>query len=161
MKPTPKQLKALHHILISTGAPLSECLTLVIDHWEVIRDTPEPLAFPDPPHGWEWHNPEKLTPELIGITDGWRLLVQGEPRPVDVFFWDTRWVMSAIHSDCNISSLYTYRTKAPLPAPKPTAEELEKAEFLAWWKSTEYWASDDKILARQAWKAAKKGIPTP
>ena len=68
-----------------------------------------------------------------------------------------------IQSGKPLSQIVTYRTKAPLPAPKPTPEELERLEFEAWAtgecysierKGYEYlWGSTRSVWA--AWKAAR------
>ena len=160
MKPTPDQLKSLHHILISTVAPLSECLTVVIDHWEAIRAAPEPLTFPDPPHGWKWHNPANLTPEQVGIADGWRLCLGEETSLPNECYIQGNWSIAAHDGGPFLEmTTTTYRTKAPLPAPKPTPEEIEAAEIEAAWIEAK-WPLGFPVF-KSGWKAAKKGTPTP
>jgi hypothetical protein len=74
--------------------------------------------FPDPPLGRKWHNPENLTPEEVGIADGWRLCLEDEPGnlPDQYLNDDYEWT----GGECIIDTPYgnfesTYRTKAPLP----------------------------------------------
>lgn len=69
------------------------------------------------PKGYDWHNPDNLTPEQVGVSDGWRLLLKSEIDPnrplteeIECYRfgdWDKTW-------GGNQSEL-TYRTKWPLP----------------------------------------------
>jgi len=82
------------------------------------------IAFPDAPDGEEWHNPDKLTAEQVGIEDGWRLLlvseiVDGRELHVCESFIDEReWIDG--FSGWRLAS--TYRVKAsehPVGSLKP------------------------------------------
>ena len=153
--------------------------THYLDHSELaalplMEPEPEPLAFPDPPHGWEWHNPENLTPEQVWVRDGWRLMAKGEPRHKGYQdyigkYW-TDGSRPELESGARLSDDITYRTKAPLPAPKPTPEEVERAEFETWAArpgieldlrrldfDNRPYIDNSTQQAFWAWKAAKKG----
>ncbi len=150
MRPTPEQLKSLHHILVSTVAPLSECLTVVIEHWESIR--PKGQAAP------EWipinereptRHDEDQSGDILWLSTGGDIASQSSGFYRGKSQW-THW----IHT-----SALAALPKRP-PAPKPTPEEIEEAEFQAWWIAAEF-DGDYKEYARQGWKAAKKGLTTP
>lgn len=76
-------------------------------------------SFDDPPDGQEWHNPAGLTPEQVGVQDGWRLLLKSE------ISWDgkdylidacDRWATGDWSGRNHGARLdYTYRTRQPLP----------------------------------------------
>ena len=143
--------------------------THYLDHSELaalplMAPEPEPLAFPDPPHGWEWHNPEKLTPGQVGILDGWRLYLIGEKPSVDCEQHDDpswlAWGSGTAAFD--ESYVCTYRTKAPLPTPKPTPEEIALQEFemvfLARYPELDF-DSDFAQGALDGWRQAKNQQP--
>lgn len=66
------------------------------------------------------HNPDFLTPEQVGVSEGWRLLVKGEIRPADCEFW-ARSYKDWLPADSGkpTHSEYTYRTRAHLPESQP------------------------------------------
>lgn len=81
------------------------------------------LEFPAPPEGETWHNPLNLTPEVVEIDKGYRLLLKSEiglkfsDHPLfnkcDKFY-NHKW-------NCQnegYESYYTYRTLEPLPKKK-------------------------------------------
>lgn len=74
-----------------------------------------PLAFPAPPEGRSWHNPENLTPEQVGVADGWRLVLSDEPTTFPHQHGYPCWVDSTMCSCCFIGLGLTYRTREPLP----------------------------------------------
>ena len=122
-----------------------------------------PLTFGDPPVGYTWHNPENLTPEQVEVDKGWRLLLVGE---IATKKRDDVWICGIFHSvngyDGDVAGLEQptagFRTKAPLPEPKPTPEEIERREFEAVMldKFPEFcWASDFSQGAFAGWKAAR------
>lgn len=120
----------------------------------------KPLSFGEPPAGHEWHNPENLTPEQVGIAEGWRLQVKGEERTDATQFWDDDvgppHFSNVGKNRCGnaMCRRTTYRTKAPLPAPKPTAADLEEAALMDAFRST---GEDGTKLYgfRIGWKAAR------
>ena len=76
------------------------------------------LFFRAPPRGWEWHNPDELTPEQVEVGEGWRLALGGE----HIAIGDVQYLSSATgwrNSKNDFPApLFTYRTRNPLPAPK-------------------------------------------
>lgn len=100
------------------------------------------LDFPEPPKGKEWWNPMKLTATNVGVHEGWRLLLEGELRGTYYRVWDytnRKWDEGLNPwQKSNEGSFYTFRTKAPLPKPDPTPEELEEAEMRKASKSLGY-----------------------
>lgn len=74
--------------------------------------------FPDPPAGKNWHNPDNLTPEEVGIADGWRLcLAQEYCKIPDEYRQNGAWVRGYPAIRIRYMDLTdTYRTKAPLPS---------------------------------------------
>jgi hypothetical protein len=125
--------------------------------------TPEPLVFPDPPYGWEWWNPANLTPEQVGIKDGWRLCLGQEQANLPDEEWcslDYGWKDAGASSrPYSYFRTRTFRTKAPLPAPKPTPEEIEEQEHWAAWMdySKAHPLTGGRTAFDWAWRAAKKG----
>lgn len=93
-------------------------------------EPPKPLTFGEPPAGWTWHNPENLTPGQVEVDQGWRLCLMKEMADIDHQLMIGGDWTGAIRSSAPFSNYSAaYRTKAPLPAPKPTAEEMERAAF--------------------------------
>ncbi len=137
---------------------------------------PAPTVFPDPPHGWEWHNPENLTPAQVGIADGWRLCLAGETATAGCEQNNPHgWTYFGIaRAPFGGGYVLTYRTRDPLPDPKPTAAEIERADFEAWVNNTKgefdielkycgggmYYHSHTRA-AFAAWKAALNQTHTP
>ena len=65
------------------------------------------LAFPEPPAGEKWHNPERLTAAQVGV--GYRLLVVGETpvsAPQAFYHEDARWFTP---EHARIHDRYSYR----------------------------------------------------
>ncbi len=173
MKPNETQLFSIYRagnsaIRDGTASLALKYLAAAIERWEAIRPkdqaTPEPLAFPDPPHGYAFHNPENLTPEQVGISSGWRLMVEGELRADGTQWWNDHefeFVPGAKHRlGDSMGMNTTYRTKAPLPAPKPTPEEIERQEIGIAFDSAEV-GIDDFSAFEAGFRAAKKGLTTP
>lgn len=101
--------------------------TCLKNGWEILP--PEPLTFPDPPEGKQWHNPQGLTANQVEVNDGWRLVLSDEPSSAA----DNQWASSTKtwHIWGKRDSGYpmkdyacTYRTRAPLPAPVPARVPL-------------------------------------
>lgn len=89
---------------------------------------PAPLTFGDPPKGRTWHNPENLTPEQVEVDKGYRLFLTGEEVASDCqLLCHGEWMASS-----GSKPYWTYRTRSPLPDPKPDKEEVERREFEAW-----------------------------
>jgi len=97
-------------------------------------------TFGKPPEGWEWHNPQNLTPEQVEVDKGWRLMLVGEAVPDGyefINFSKTLWSegedwfgkKAGVGDPGNFWVKNTYRTKAPLLAPITPAE----AAFNDWW----------------------------
>lgn len=88
--------------------------------------------FPNPPEGEEWHNPENLTPEQVGISKRYRLALKsgifvGNKRGgFDVWTIAKDWAGGI---SPNIS-VFTYRTKCPLPS-KPKLVPFEAGDIPA------------------------------
>ncbi len=134
--------------------------------------TIKPLQFPDPPSGYGgWHNPENLTPEQVGIDEGWRLCLKEEQarRGIDEISEIGGPWMVVEGLAGSLDSDFTYRTREPLPPPKPTPEELDRTEFEKAMRADGYQVSvtssgvyygdtDDHFAGWQAaTKAARKG----
>jgi len=87
---------------------------------------PAPSEFPDPPEGCRWHNPDNLTPEQVGITEGWRLALESEIATDSLFENCIAWfggTWNDRHEWAGNDQRVTYRTKNPLPVkPDPYAE---------------------------------------
>lgn len=83
---------------------------------EVMHRLAPAATFPDPPKGKKWHNPEGLTPEQVGVADGWRLCLTTERAIIKhQHHVKSKWFASDI-ADCKFAGLTrTYRTKAFLP----------------------------------------------
>lgn len=102
------------------------------------------LDFLEPTKGQEWHNPLKFNASKVGVHEGWRLLLKSElmPNPVEYWLdyrpgrWDT--VTNTDYFGRKLEDLPkkggTYRTRAPLPKPEPTPEELEETANQKAWK---------------------------
>ncbi len=87
----------------------------------------KPLTFPDPPEGREWHNPQELTADAVGVPE-WRLMLKGEKCCDGSFYYGcTGWTDSG-NGDSGASESMTYRTRAPLPAPTPARVPLTAAD---------------------------------
>lgn len=71
----------------------------------------------------EFHNPDNLTPEQVGVKDGWRLLVRDEFINADDNWWnrDYGWWQATVLG-LGKPMHGTYRTKRPLPQ-QPTGKE--------------------------------------
>ena len=170
MTPTKEDMNLIASLM---ATDFRDVIFSVIRRWEAIRpqepqaEPPAPMTFGDPPQGYTWHNPKNLTPEQVEVDKGWRLFMKGEARSdgyEDYIVGDwTAGDREMIQSGQPLSQIVTYRTKAPLPAPKPTPEELERLEFEAWAtvecysierNGYEYlWGSTGNAWA--AWKAAR------
>lgn len=75
--------------------------------------------FPEPPDGEQWHNPANLTPEQVGVKDGWRLALVSEVSTTialcgKVEMWRFKKWDRSEHWICD-SIGETYRTREPLP----------------------------------------------
>lgn len=75
------------------------------------------LEFPAPPEGEEWHNSENLTPEQVGILEGYRLAIKSEVLTGSRFCGFYVWTISKDWAGeiCPNIGKFTYRTKHPLP----------------------------------------------
>jgi len=88
--------------------------------------------FPEPPEGEEWHNPDKLTPEQVGVDDGWRLLLVSElAKDRDAVIGDMLlskgWDKGCYGNNANA----TYRVKTaehPVGSLKPKVEKPVKCK---------------------------------
>lgn len=113
------------------------------------------LEFPTPPKGEEWHNPHKLTATQVGVHEGWRLLLRSEVNlemkdakdgsRAD-FYRDGRWFH--VKNDRFTFPLeYSYRTKAPLPKPKPSSEKaMELAQKETGWVAPDCGYGEDSAF---------------
>jgi hypothetical protein len=86
-------------------------------------------GFPEPPAGEEWHNPDELSPEQVGVNDGWRLLLESETQEDERVDYIELW--SPEHRHFTSGKYYptdsqTFRTKRPLPSAvvSPAAQAL-------------------------------------
>jgi len=120
------------------------------------------LTFGEPPAGWDgWHNPQGLTPEQVGVADGWRLCLREEKACLqDEKYERLGWAGYPAMRGCTF--VYkelepTYRTKAPLPDPR-TPEQIEHTAFLNWYES----ATDSQRLeaAIHGWRTLSPCKPT-
>ena len=92
----------------------------------------DPWAAYPPPKGEEWHNPQNLTPEQVGVKDGWRLALKSEvcdAHPIRykcemAFSEGGAWEGGLGHGDTVYN---TYRTKEPLPL---SEEDKELAHIM-------------------------------
>lgn len=77
----------------------------------------KPEEFPPAPYGKEWHNPNRLTPEEIDISNGWRLLCKGEKvgEGDRVYSYSDREWQTSANTGTKPSDYRTYRTKRPVP----------------------------------------------
>jgi len=78
--------------------------------------------FPEPPTGEQWHNPGKLSPHVVGVQGGWRLLLVSEvegrhrrgaltAKDVEIY-WHSGWGCTIEGSQISADSLSdTYRTR--------------------------------------------------
>ncbi len=97
----------------------------------------KPDEFPQPPEGKEWHNPENLTPEQVGVSEGWRLLLKDAERALEsgteFLMQDGRWGRFTDYHGMSRLDNRTYRTRRPLPAPpKLVPLEAEDIPAVCW-----------------------------
>jgi hypothetical protein len=111
----------------------------------------EPKEFPAPPEGKAWHNPEKLTPEQVGVSEGWRLLLKNELVEIGDMhsMKNGTWSHSGNHRSSDArgktASCLTYRTKRPLPAtPKLVPLEADDIPPVCWLRTSPEWHSPDR-----------------
>ncbi len=107
--------------------------------WDWYNFKYEILDFPPPPQGQQWHNPAGLNATQVGVHEGFRLMTNKEfgivPADMEVFD-GARWCQIP-----NITAWYslnkaTFRTKAPLPAPKAAEIVLTDHDRCEWaWMS--------------------------
>lgn len=119
------ELKAAHAagktIQAFSGSVWLDCATPM---WFEGEYRIKPEEFPAPPEGQQWHNPQHFTPEQVGVSEGWRLLLVGEQiQKGDMFDnYDRTWVSSSwVGVPVGGIATDTYRTKRPLPATPPKA----------------------------------------
>jgi hypothetical protein len=125
----------------------------------------------------EIHNPDNLTPEQYGASEGWRLLYVGELQPHDSQFFSPFRIWrygSDGHHQC---SYLTYRTRTPDPyADKPADGWIRMSERKPTEADLPVWAyySDDGTLTHwnriyatdgcgcaTHWRHAKADTPAP
>jgi hypothetical protein len=94
----------------------------------------KPETFPPAPEGTAWHNPENLTPEQVGVSEGWRLLLEDERvYQQDQCFENRHWLGTCNYEHGKMNRRLTYRTKRPLPTPpKRVPLEAEDIPAVCW-----------------------------
>ena len=115
------------------------------------------FSFGQPPHGWEFANPERLTPAQVQVDLGYRLTCEGESGKIECEYWLPKigkWTAQACRINLpNFNLPFTQRTKAAPPAPRQTEEEKDLWAFLEWHR-TNYRDGDEDMYPRMVgWKA--------
>lgn len=86
--------------------------------------------FPPAPEGHAYHNPENLTPEQVGVSEGWRLLLEDEQAVEgDEVNLPLGWEPTLNYGGHTKSASLTYRTKRPLPTTPPKLMPLEAEDI--------------------------------
>ena len=82
----------------------------------------DPWAAYPPPEGETWSNPDNLTPDNVGVKDGWRLALRSEVKRAALDgkceCWSDSWLAGGYIGEVLD---FTYRTKEPLPVKDPWA----------------------------------------
>lgn len=87
-------------------------------HWMPKPPAPTPQPQPTNQMNAEYHNPDGLTNEQVGVKDGWRLYVKLELKGKGDEWWSTRDGWRPVHTKHLghlASDITTYRTRRPLP----------------------------------------------
>lgn len=125
------EISRLGRLLVSANQQRDSALARVA----VLEGMPsiekDPWRLYPPPQGEEWHNPDKLTPEQVGVKEGWRLLTVSEVESNDQTLKEHVFLWSSLHSVWRSQAkgnelCFTYRTRAPLPRTLAECEAMAK-----------------------------------